>query len=227
MSGLRNTSNPHVGLSPRPKHFTLKVLFLVIAVPIAALVLWFGTRPGTMKRAAELGHSVSSPSSLLPATSKPKPAPGKLLEQPTAPAPRPPAPEIPRPQTAYNAPPSPVQTVPGPATTAVAPAFTPGPAQPAPAPAARPAYAPLSYNARHDKVFGGSCSGQLILSSSGLQFNCPDDSHGSLQVALSEISSVDENGVRLASGKKLHFSINGMTKPGEQALFADWLRRLR
>ena len=113
-----------------------------------------------------------------------------------------------------------------PATTPVVPAPLPAAAPPAPVSAARAAYAPLSYNARHDKAFGG-CSGQLILSSAGLQFNCPGNSQDSMQIAISEITGIDENGVRLASGKKLHFSITGMTKPGEQALFTDWFNRLR
>ena len=101
----------------------------------------------------------------------------------------------------------------------------PAAAPPAPVSTSRAPYAPLFYNARHDKAFGG-CSGQLILSSTGLQFNCPGNSEASLQIAISEISGIDENGVRLASGKKLHFSISGMTKPNEQALFTDWFSRL-
>jgi hypothetical protein len=84
----------------------------------------------------------------------------------------------------------------------------------------------LSYNAHHDKAFGGGCSGQLVLSSTGLQFNCLSDAHASMQISISEISAVDENGVRLTSGKKLHFTISGMNKPSEQALFTDWFNRL-
>ena len=224
MSG--NTSNPHLGLSPRLKHLTPKALFFVIAVPIAALIIWLATRPGTMKTAAGLGHSVSHPSSLLTSGTKPKPPAGKLLLPPTAPAPRSPLPNVSNQQTANSTPTPSAQGVPSPGTTTVAPALIPGQAFPSAAvPAARPAYAPLSYNARHDKAFGG-CSGQLILSSTGLQFTCPSDTHAGMQVPISEISAVDENGIRLTSGKKLHFSIDGMSKPNAQALFTDWFNRL-
>ncbi|WP_348264049.1 hypothetical protein P8935_05825 [Telmatobacter sp. DSM 110680] len=225
MSG--NTSNPRLGLSPRPKHLTPKTLFFVIAVPIAALIIWLAARPGTIKTATDFGHSVSHPSSLLTSGTKPKPPAGKPLLPPTVPAPRSPLPNVPNQQTANAAPtPSPQGAAPNTATTIVAPAPIPGSTPVAPVTAARPAYAPLSYNARHDKAFGG-CSGQLILSSTGLQFNCPSDSHAGMQVAISEISAVDENGVRLASGKKLHFSIEGMSKPNAQAIFTDWFNRLR
>jgi hypothetical protein len=228
LSDFGNTSNPHLGLSPRLKHLTPKALYLALAVLIAVVIIWFATRTGAMKKAADLGLSVGHhPSSLLSGGTKPKPPAGKPLLPPTAPAPLPPLPNWSNLQAASASPTSPTQAAPGPATTAVAPAPIPGAASPSPVSAARPAYAPLSYNARHDKAFGGSCSGQLVLSSGGLQFNCPNDSHGSVQIAISEISSVDENGVRLTSGKKLHFTIAGMTKPNEQALFTDWFNRLR
>lgn len=85
----------------------------------------------------------------------------------------------------------------------------------------------MVYHARHDKHFGEGCSGQLTLNAIGLVFNCPDDPSGSIQVALNEIGSIDENGIRLNSGKKYHFSISGMTKDSEEALFANWLHRVR
>lgn len=88
-------------------------------------------------------------------------------------------------------------------------------------------YAPTTYPARHDKHFGDGCSGQLTLNSNELVFQCPEDPHGSVQVAINEIDAVDENGVRLSSGKKYHFSIPGMSKNSEQALFTGWLNRVR
>jgi hypothetical protein len=48
-----------------------------------------------------------------------------------------------------------------------------------------------------------------------------------MQIALKEIGSVDENGVRLLSGKKYHFSIPGMSKSGEEAIFVNWLHQVR
>lgn len=86
---------------------------------------------------------------------------------------------------------------------------------------------PQVFRARHDKHFGGSCSGQLTLNTAGLVFDCPNDPGESFQVALNEIGAVDDNGIRLLSGKKYHFSISGMSKSAEQALFASWLRQVR
>jgi hypothetical protein len=85
----------------------------------------------------------------------------------------------------------------------------------------------ITYPARHDKHFGEGCSGQLTLNSTGLTFSCPDDPDGTVQVAINDIGSVDENGIRLTSGKKYHFTIPGMTKSGEQQLFTGWLSRVR
>src|SRR5205807_2437700 len=96
---------------------------------------------------------------------------------------------------------------------------TPPPA--AAAAGAKPPYTPVVYSARHDKVFGEGCSGQLTLDSSGLVFKCADDPRASVQVALDDIESVDGNGVRLVSGKKFHFSIAGMARSNEEQLFAN------
>jgi hypothetical protein len=216
-----------VGLSTLLKHLTPKTIFLLVAVPITILIIWFATRSGTIKKAANLTQSVTHPSTFSPAEKKPKPPAGKLEEPTTTTAPLPPLPNWSNLQAANAAPATPTQSMPSNSSApAIAPAPIPGPAAPATLPSARPAYAPLSYNARHEKAFGGGCSGQLVLSSTGLQFNCPSDSHASMQIAVAEISAVDENGVRLTSGKKLHFSIAGMNKPNAQAVFADWFSRL-
>ena len=102
---------------------------------------------------------------------------------------------------------------------------TPSPA--APALSTKPVIPAMTYHARHDKVFGEGCAGQLILNSGGLVFDCPGDPHDSFQIALGEIGAVDDNGIRLVSGKKYHFSIRGMNKNGEEALFASWLHQVR
>ena len=85
----------------------------------------------------------------------------------------------------------------------------------------------MVYSARHEKVFGEGCAGQLTLDTNGLVFRCPDDPRSSVQVALGDIEAVDANGVRLVSGKKYHFSIAGMGKSNAQQLFANWLSRVR
>ena len=204
------------------------MIVLVIAIPIVVLIIWLATRPDAVKRAKNLTTLSGASSALMPSEKKPKPPAGKLPEPTPPPHLRPLTPV--NPVQASNS--APVTTAnPGtPSSSApqVAPApipTAPSSGAPLPTTAGRPPYAPLSYNARHEKAFGG-CSGQLILSSTGLQFNCPGDSHSSMQIALSEISGVDENGVRLANGKKLHFAIAGMNKPSAQAIFADWFSRL-
>jgi hypothetical protein len=98
---------------------------------------------------------------------------------------------------------------------------------PAPTVATKVPYPPIVYPARHDKHFGDSCSGQLSLNGDGLVFNCPDSPDSRVQVAVNQIDTVDENGIKLLSGKKYHFSIPGMTKAGEQQLFANWLSHVR
>lgn len=115
----------------------------------------------------------------------------------------------------------------------VAPMGTPTPSSPVaappplvPAPGKAP-FAAVTYPARHDKHFGEMCAGQLTLNSSELVFNCPGNQEAEIQVALDQIESADDNGVRLMSGKKYHFTISGMDKSGERALFADWLNRVR
>ena len=228
MSDFGSTSNPQLGLSLRSKLLTPRVLVLLIAVPLAAIIIWAGTRPNAMKRAASIGSAVRNPSSLLGDASKPKPAPGKLLGPAEAPAPLPPLPDwshttASNPQQAAAPPP----ITPNGISSTVAPAPIPGIASPPPTVTARVPFSPVTYNARHDKAFGGSCSGQLTLSNAGLNFVCGEDQRGSLQIAVNEINSVDENGVRLNSGKKFHFTIAGMNKPSEQQLFADWLNRVR
>jgi hypothetical protein len=114
---------------------------------------------------------------------------------------------------------SPAPAVPSPAPNTIPPA--------APALGAKPPYTPVVYTARHDKVFGEGCSGQLTLDTSGLLFRCSDDPRGSLQVALDDIEAVDGNGVRLISGKKYHFSIAGMGRSNAEQLFSNWLSRVR
>jgi len=86
---------------------------------------------------------------------------------------------------------------------------------------------PETFPARHDKRFGEECSGQLTLNATGLAFSCPDDSSETLRVTLNEIASADDNGIRLTSGKKYHFTIPGMSKDAAKALFRNWFNRLR
>jgi hypothetical protein len=162
-------------------------------------------------------------------SAKPKPAPGKPFAAVAQTHPNviwnppPPAPSQQQSSTAL-----PLQTpaaTPA-APTVVAPQVSPA-LPPQPVATGKPAITPLVYQARHDKHFGGSCSGQLTLSSAGLSFHCADDPGAGVQVALNQIGSVDENGIETLSGKKFHFSIPGMSKNAEQTLFSNWLHRVR
>ncbi len=132
--------------------------------------------------------------------------------------------------------PSPLAPVPPPSIAtpqhAIAPAPPPPvasivPPSPAAPPSAKPAFPAVTYPARHDKHFGDSCAGQLTLNSGGLAFSCPGNPDSAIQVATNEIEAVDDNGVRLFSGKKYHFTIPGMNKNSEKGLFTDWLNRVR
>lgn len=223
---IRNAlQNPTPGSSswklPMPKAW-----LLLLVLPVAAAIIWYATRPVTIKRAANIGAAVRNSSLLLSAGSKPKPAPGKPM-LPTPP-PEPSAP-LPMPATSIQA------TQPATSVIPIQPQNLAGAAPPAPITNTVPpppvvpagAYPQVVYHARHDKAFGQGCSGQLTLNTTGLVFNCPNDPNGNVQVPLSQIASVDENGVQLTSGKKYHFSIPGMSKSGEEALFVSWLHHVR
>jgi hypothetical protein len=158
-------------------------------------------------------------------TSKPKPSPYKYTL--ATPVTTPSNPIVFTPPPRQNSAPAvapqiPSQTAP---VTPALPQIANAPPPPANAPAKAP-FTPIVYPARHDKHFGG-CSGQLTLYATGLIFHCADDPGSSIQVALAEISSVDENGIQTFSGKKYHFSVAGMSKPAAQQLFANWLHQVR
>ena len=213
------------------KHLLLTVIVLLLLVPVGAVLLGYITRPapGTASQAAGLSSSssdngngdkiakppagkplISSTQAPLPVLSSPGPAPALQNQSPSGLTGVPARPVAPPTPGAPN----------------VA-ASNPVPLPPVPGTAAKPPYTPMVYSARHDKHFGDNCSGQLTLDSTGLIFRCGGDPRGSVQVALADIEAVDSNGVRLTSGKKYHFSIAGMGKDSEQALFADWLSRVR
>lgn len=207
------------------KRSALIAMIVVLALPIAAGIVWYIASPSGLRK-SQAGRSGAIPS-LLSHGTKAKPAPGKPMGAASTPVPSPPlvvSPAMPAPQTV---PPS--QTaIPG-TTGNVAPPPVAGipPSAPVPVVPVVPQNSSMVYQAKHDKAFGGGCSGQLLLSSSGLAFTCLDDPSGSMQIALNQIGAADENGVRLLSGKKYHFSIRGMTKDAEQTLFLNWLHKVR
>ncbi len=214
----------------RGKNWTVKVLVLLLFLPIAGVTIGYVTRlkPGT---GATVGSVVGSSIGTLTHGTTAKPAPGKPLVPVTQPAPPSPAPLIQAPSPAPQHPPAPAAAPQNPVTASsgapAPPVLFKSPLPPAPTVPTGNPYPPVVYPARHDKHFGEGCSGRLTLNSSGLQFDCPDDPGSGVQVAINQIGSVDENGIRLTSGKKYHFSIPGMTKVSEQELFADWFNRVR
>jgi hypothetical protein len=229
-SGIDGPAPLYQGTPAAPsrwKNWPVKALLLLLIIPIAGITIGYITRlkTGTGATAGTPGSSIGTPAHATTA----KPAPGKPLVPEPPPASSPPQVSVP---AAPQRPPAPA---PVPQSAASAP-LSSAPAPPAPfrsAPAPTPPvttgipYPPVVYPARHDKHFGESCSGRLTLNSSGLKFDCPDDPSGGVQVAINQIGSVDENGIRLTSGKKYHFSIPGMSKISEQELFADWFNRVR
>ena len=207
----------------------LVILLALLAIPVGAIVVAYITRPapGSAQQAADSASAGLSDSAT--SEKKAKPAPGRPLLGNTQ-APPPPLEHPASPPTLQTPPPTEIVPVPAhPVTPSTGPnsAVNTPPAPVVPSVVPKPPYAPAVYQARHDKVFGEGCAGQLTLDTSGLAFKCFDDPHASVQVALDDIESVDSNGVRLISGKKYHFSIAGMAKNAEEALFLDWLRRVR
>jgi hypothetical protein len=211
------------------KNWPVTVLLLLLFIPLVGVTVGYLTRlkSGTGSTAGSVvGNSIGTLSHGTTA----KPAPGKPLVPEPEPPPASPPPRVLAP-AAPQRPPAPASP---PQSAATAPLSVPAPPAafksappPVPAVAAGTPYPQVVYPARHDKHFGESCSGKLTLNSSGLLFDCPDDPGGGVQVAINQIGSVDENGIRLTSGKKYHFSIPGMTKISEQELFADWFNRVR
>lgn len=207
--------------------WALFLLPIAVALGLVAAIAWYAARPNGIRKATVIGSTSRVTSLLLANGSIPKPAPGKPFQAAPPPAPSTyvalPAPAVQPNQPAATDMPIPGQKIGSTVATAPVAPTAPSAANVPP----RAPFSPMVYRARHDKVFGGSCSGQLTLNSGGLVFNCSDDPHGSMQIALNEIGSVDENGVRLLSGKKYHFSIPGMSKGGEEAIFVNWLHQVR
>ena len=211
-------------LSGRKIWVVIAVVGLLV-VPIVGVFFGYVARPKQETAGSGAPAGVTADSSTHPSA---KPAPGKPLYpvmQPlptdvVAPTATPPAPRNPQ----ATVPPQEHTTVPAiPAT----PPPIAGAMPPPPVVTPNSPYTPVTYPARHDKHFGDSCSGQLTLSSRELVFQCPEDPRGTIQVAINQIDAVDDNGIRLTSGKKYHFSIAGMSKSNEQALFSDWFNRVR
>jgi hypothetical protein len=213
----------------RFKNWPVKVLLLLLILPIAGVTIGYITRFKSGTGATAGSVTGGSLGNLTHGTTA-KPAPGKPLVPETQPPPPSPTPQVKAPAAPQH-PPAPAPLPQSPATASAGAPAPPAPFKsalpPAPTVTTGTSYPPVVYPARHDKHFGESCSGRLMLNSSGLQFDCPDDPSGGVQVAINQIGSVDENGIRLTSGKKYHFSIPGMSKISEQELFADWFNRVR
>jgi hypothetical protein len=211
------------------RRLAVVVLVALLVFPLGAIIVGYITRPapGTTGQAAA-GFSAGSTDSG-GAEKKTKPSAGKPM-MPTSQAPPPVVMHQPPDVTLEPQPPAGMAAMP-PRPLGPAPAVpTPAPNAPLsanPGVAAKPPYTPVMYTARHDKVFGEGCSGQLTLDGSGLAFQCSEDPRSSLRVALNDIESVDGNGIRLISGKKYHFSIAGMGKSNAEQLFSNWLSRVR
>jgi hypothetical protein len=202
------------------------VLAILLVVPVAGLIFGYIMRPALAPSGAGSAAGISADNPARGTAAKP--APGKplypVMQPPSTAVVAPiPAPAAPRNPSAATPPPpqanAPIMPAPPPQIAGVMP--------PPPTVTTNAPYAPTTYPARHDKHFGDGCSGQLTLNSNELVFECPEDPRGSVQVAINQIDAVDENGIRLSSGKKYHFSIPGMSKNSEQELFTGWLNRVR
>lgn len=202
-------------------------VLLLIAVPIALIIRAESNRPHYYRQGKSIVARGESLVGLNKGSAKPKPSPYKYtlatpITRPSNPIVLTP-PRLPNSSTALpqQSPTQPQYVTPALPQT--------GNSTAAPPPLASPAHGPFTsvvYPARHDKHFGG-CSGQLTLNTTGLNFSCPTDSGDSVQIALNEISAIDENGIQTTSGKKYHFTISGVSKPAAQQLFSNWLHQVR
>jgi hypothetical protein len=66
------------------------------------------------------------------------------------------------------------------------------------------------------------CDGKLLFTEHVFQLECPS---GSFAVERSDIEGLDNNGVKLATGEKYHFDIDGYSKAEVQGFFIAWLER--
>lgn len=197
---------------------------ILICLPIGGVILGYIRRPAA--GTAGITSSTSTGGGSDSGDKIPKPSAGRPM-LPTSQAP-PPTVTSPAPSQIAPVTPPPFSTP----QTPLPPASTPAPPSPLPAPppsspAANASFAAVTYPARHDKHFGDECSGQLTLNATGLYFSCPGNAGEGVQAAVNQIDAVDDNGIRLLSGKKYHFTIPGMSKEGERAMFVDWLNHVR
>jgi hypothetical protein len=81
------------------------------------------------------------------------------------------------------------------------------------------------YYASHKGM--GGCGGQLVLNSKGLSFGCSGNALKGFAIGVGEISGIDDDGIRLYSGKKYHFSIGKASKEQVAGLFTHWLALAR
>lgn len=217
---------PSGGRSPG-RHWPIVLFAVILAIPIAGSIAGY-LRRLTPKNAAQAGFSAPGLLSGSGGETVAKPAPGKPMVESTELAPVAPSSALPAAPAIPSIPPADLtlqgSAAPPPRASA---AGNTGAMAPAPAGTAGAPFAPIVYPARHEKHFGESCSGQLTLDSNGLVFHCSDDPRGSLRFSLNQIDAVDDNGIRTTSGKKYHFAIAGMSKGGEEELFAQWFNRVR
>jgi hypothetical protein len=82
---------------------------------------------------------------------------------------------------------------------------------------------PVRYEATHRKAFGG-CTGQLELTSAGLNFRCANQAD--LNIPVGSIARAHKDGVVLESGEKYHFLIANRTKDQVEEIFILWLNRV-
>ena len=205
------------------RHWALSIFLVLLLFPLAGVLLGYLSRP-------KAGSPSQNAAGITTATDA-----GEKQAKPSAGKSRMPEPQGPPPSVMHAASPSALEPQAPPSMSVPSRPVAPAPALPNAAPNAAPApavaanapYTPMVYSARHDKVFGEGCAGQLTLDTNGLAFRCPGDPRSSLQLALGDIEAVDGNGVRLNSGKKYHFSIAGMGRSNEEQLFANWLSRVR
>ena len=111
-----------------------------------------------------------------------------------------------------------------PAPVAVAPI-----SKPAPEPVAAPGSAVVFVATVGEKHFRahhkgrGGCDGDLFLTDTQLHFECPSLPWRGLTFERNTVSAHDDGIRDIASGRKYHFKVTGLDKPGARVLFNRWV----
>jgi hypothetical protein len=83
----------------------------------------------------------------------------------------------------------------------------------------------MEYAATHKG--GAGCEGELVLAPTRIDFTCPKNAKKSFSFPVNQIQAADNDGIKLKSGDKYHFKIDGKPKQETQDIFLQWIAQAR